>query len=83
MGPGAPVLGHAELQRLYIFQKKATSVQVYPCLLLLLRGVMFQTFKLMSAPAPAGLAREGGAMASYPSLALHVSPLKLNSNGRL
>ena len=53
---------HAELQRLYIFQKKATSVQVYRCLLLLLlRGVMFQTFKLMSAPAPAGLAREGGA----------------------
>ena len=34
---------------------------VYRCLLLLLRGVMFQTFKLMSAPAPAGLAREGGA----------------------
>ena len=56
-----PVLGHAWLQRLYIFQKKATSVQV--CIWLLLLGVMFQTFKLMSAPA--GLA-QGGRGAAIP-----------------
>ena len=62
-----PVLGHAWLQRLYIFQKKATSVQVCICLLLL--GVMFQTFKLMSAPA--GLARGEGQLSNLGTASFH------------